>query len=344
MMASLANPPGPVAGGIPGAPPSEAREGVLQLTDFRLHHGGCLPRVDLRWRLEGDPSLPAVATLGGISANRCAFDAAQPEAGWWAGIVGPGQALDSRAYCLLGFDYLGTGSAGSEPSRLPPISSHDQARLLNLLCDALRIPRLAAIAGASYGGMVALAFAQSFSPRVERILVISAAHRASPLSTAWRSVEREAVRLGVAHGDGPAGLRLARALAMATYRTREEFDQRFGGEPEVGAERAWFPVERYLLSRGDAYIAKVSPGAFITLSESIDLHSVQPEKIHVPVTLVAIRQDQLVPLADMRELAARLPGPVRLVEIDSHYGHDAFLKEGAQLAPIFAEALGDDAA
>ncbi len=188
--------------------------------------------------------------------------------------------------------------------------------------------------------MVALAFAEAFPRRVERIVVISAAHRASPLSTAWRSVEREAVRLGLAHGDGPAGLRLARALAMATYRTRAEFDQRFGGEPEVGADRAWFPVERYLLSRGDAYIAQVSPGAFITLSESIDLHSVRPEAISVPVTLVAILEDQLVPVEDMRELASRLGGEVRLHEIASQYGHDAFLKEGAQLAPIFAEGLG----
>ncbi len=344
MMASLAEPPSPVAGGTPVAPVVQAREGVLRLTDFRLHFGGCLARVDLRWRLEGDPSLPTVATLGGISANRCAFDSAQPGAGWWAEIVGPGRALDSRAYCLLGFDYLGTDSFGNQSSRLPPISSHDQARLLNHLCDFLEIPRLAAIAGASYGGMVALAFAQSFAHRVDRILVISAAHRASPLSTAWRSVEREAVRLGLAHGDGPGGLRLARALAMATYRTREEFDQRFGGEPEIGADRAWFPVERYLLSRGDAYVARVSPGAFVTLSESIDLHSVRPEDIHVPATLVAIRQDQLVPVDDMRELAARLPGPVRMVEIDSHYGHDAFLKEGGQLAPIFTEALGEQAA
>lgn len=344
MMASLAEPPSPIAGGNSSAPPCESREGVLQLIDFPLHHGGCLSSVEVRWRLVGDPSLPIVATLGGISANRCAYDPARPDAGWWRDIVGPGQALDSSAYCLLGFDYLGTGAPVSDAVRIPPISSHDQARLLGLLCDSLDIPRLAAIAGASYGGMVALAFAQSFAPRVDRILVISAAHRASPLSTAWRSVEREAVRLGLAHGDGAAGLRLARALAMATYRTREEFDQRFGGEPEVGEDRAWFPVERYLLSRGDAYVSKVSPGAFITLSESIDLHAVRPEDIQVPATLVAVRQDQLVPVGDMRELAARLAGRARLIEIDSHYGHDAFLKEGAQLAPIFAEALGDDAA
>jgi len=54
----------------------------------------------------------------------------------------------------------------------------------------------------------------------------------------------------------------------------------------------------------------------------------------VPTTLVAVREDQLVPLTDMQALAARLPQG-RLVEISSPYGHDAFLKEARQLKPIF---------
>lgn len=340
MMASMAGASFPDPGNSTGQSLRAGREGVLHVADFELHHGGRLPSVELTWRLEGDPSRPVVATLGGISANRCAYSADQPGAGWWEGVVGPGRALDAGAFCLLGFDYLGTGEGADSGSRLPPVSSRDQARLLALVCDALAIPSLAAIVGASYGGMVALAFAQVFPERVERIVVISAAHRSSPLSTAWRSVEREIVRLGLAHADGAAGLRLARALAMATYRTRQEFDQRFSGDPEVGVDRAWFPVERYLLSRGDAYVSKISAGAFITLSESIDLHVVHPEDIRVPATLVAIREDQLVPLDDMRELASRLAGEVSLHEIGSLYGHDAFLKEGGQLGQIFADALG----
>jgi homoserine O-acetyltransferase len=57
------------------------------------------------------------------------------------------------------------------------------------------------------------------------------------------------------------------------------------------------------------------------------------------MTLVAVHQDQLVPTADLRELAAQAGGNVRLVELDSTYGHDAFLKEPAQLAPVFESAL-----
>jgi homoserine O-acetyltransferase len=56
------------------------------------------------------------------------------------------------------------------------------------------------------------------------------------------------------------------------------------------------------------------------------------------VTLVAIVEDQLIPLSDMRSLQSRLPGAA-LVELSSLYGHDAFLKEGAALQPVFCAAL-----
>jgi homoserine O-acetyltransferase len=59
----------------------------------------------------------------------------------------------------------------------------------------------------------------------------------------------------------------------------------------------------------------------------------------VPATLVAVAEDQLVPLSDMRELRDRLAGNCRLVEISSLYGHDAFLKETEVLRDVFAQAF-----
>jgi len=53
-----------------------------------------------------------------------------------------------------------------------------------------------------------------------------------------------------------------------------------------------------------------------------------------------VREDQLVPLGDMRALAGRLPH-ARLHEISSLFGHDAFLKEAAQLEPLFECLYGE---
>jgi homoserine acetyltransferase len=58
-------------------------------------------------------------------------------------------------------------------------------------------------------------------------------------------------------------------------------------------------------------------------------------RIPVPTEVVAVKEDQLVPIADMRALAARLPD-ARFHALSSLHGHDAFLKEAEQLRPILA--------
>jgi homoserine O-acetyltransferase len=325
-------------------PPFETREGVLEIPGaFELHHGGRLERVQVAWRLAGAAGAPVVVALGGISAHRQVFSTSAASAGWWDALVGPGRALDSARFRVLGFDFLGGSGATTHPTpgeEFPSISTYDQAELLLRLTHHLGVESLHAIVGASYGGMVGLAFAERYPERVTRLLVISAADRTHPLSTAWRAVQRRIVRFALAHDSGAAGLELARALAMATYRSGAEFAARFRAPPvrETSGEFV-FPVEEYLFARGAEYAHRYRPQSFVCLSESIDLHAVDTARIRTPTVIVAVREDQLVPLADMHALGARLGVDARLFEISSLYGHDAFLKESAQLEPIFATAL-----
>jgi homoserine O-acetyltransferase len=320
-------------------------EGVLELDKaLPLHFGGRLDNVRIAWRLVGDPAAPVIAALGGISAGRCVVDTGA-EKGWWSDIIGPGRALDSSRYRILGIDFLG-GSGGSTGPRagqsdFPSIASQDQTEILRRVVEHLKLGSLAAIVGASYGGMVALAFAERWPDLVKRIIVISAAHRPHPMATAWRSVQRAIVRFAAQNEQGAEGLRLARALAMATYRSPTEFEKRFVGAATRVDGRFQFPVESYLLARGDAYASTYIPEAFVCLSESIDLHQVEPSNIHVPTWLIAIVEDQLVPLSDMRALKQSLGGPVQLAELSSLYGHDAFLKETHALREVFTRALSN---
>jgi homoserine O-acetyltransferase len=319
-------------------------EGVLELpAPFGLYHGGSLPTARLAWRLAGKPGTPTVIAIGGISGHRCVFDAGEPRNGWWHEVVGAGRALDTSRCQVLGIDYLGgSGESTRAPTGIDPpsLSSYDQAEALRLLLDHLQLGQVDAILGASYGGMVALAFGERYAARVKRLIVISAADRSHPMATAWRCVQRRTVRFAIQHGDAAAGLQLARALAMATYRTAEEFSARFSGAPQRVDGRFSFPVEEYLFARGRDYAARYLPEAFLCLSESIDLHHVDATRINVPTSVVAVREDQLVPIEDMRALVARLPS-ARLHEISSPHGHDAFLKEAGQLRPVFACVYGD---
>jgi homoserine O-acetyltransferase len=315
------------------------REGVLQVAGpTALHHGGTLEQLQIGYALSGEPDAPVVLALGGISATRhvCAPDGGRE--GWWHEVVGPGKALDTQKVALLGMDYLGGSGSTTGPGpgeTFPSISSYDQADAIVKLLDHLRIGKLAAIVGASYGGMVALAFGERYPDRVERLVVISAADTAHPMATAWRSIQRNIARLGLAAGCATPALELSRALAMSTYRSPEEFAARFRKPPRIDGGRPVFAVEEYLAARGRDYAARYRPESFICLSESIDLHHVDATRVPVRTEVVAVREDQLVPIADMRALTARLPNAT-LHEISSLLGHDAFLKEAEQLRAVLA--------
>lgn len=318
------------------------RAGILEVPgETPLHFGGRLSSVRIAWCLSGPAEAPVVVALGGISAGR--YVTGIEPAGWWSSLVGPGGGIDTRHWQVLGLDFLGGSGATTGPragdAQFPTISAYDQGWILQQVLQHLGIPRLHAIVGASYGGMVALACAERWPQSVTRIVVISAADRAHPMSTAWRSVQRAMVRYAIARNEGAEGLRLARALAMSTYRSPAEFAARFDAPPELVDGRFQFAVERYLLARGDAYVTSHVPESFVCLSESIDLHRIDADAIDVPATLIAVREDQIVPLADMQALHARLAGPSELIELSSQYGHDAFLKEVAALRPILVRVL-----
>ena len=150
------------------------------------------------------------------------------------------------------------------------------------------------------------------------------------MATAVRSVQRKIVRLAQSGGVAKDGLNLARQLAVTTYRTAEEFAERFNAEQ---------PVDAYLEHCGAKYVQWSSPERFLCLSQSIDTHSVNPADIRVDTTLVAIEGDAIAPPWQVRQLAREIGESARLFQIRSRYGHDAFLKETAAISEILKESL-----
>jgi homoserine O-acetyltransferase len=310
----------------------EAVRGEVGL-DLVLRHAGPL-HVRLRFELLGATDAPIALVAGGISAGRhVAASEAFPEAGWWQSQVGTGRALDPRRRRILAIDWL-----GADGTLDAPIDPADQANAIAALLDVLGIGRLDAFVGSSYGAMVGLQFAALHPVRLRTLVAISGTHRAHPFSSAWRALQRQAVALGALQCDESHGLALARQLAILSYRTPEEFSERFAAA-EVVNGRVRVGAEEYLDHCGATYVARTTPTAFLRLSESIDLQSLDPERIDVPVTVVAIAEDRLVPVDDAFALAERLRGETRLRVLRSRYGHDAFLKESLEIAAVLRDAL-----
>ncbi|MEQ1817814.1 MAG: alpha/beta fold hydrolase [Terricaulis sp.] len=291
--------------------------------EFRCESGDPLPDAQLQLRLFGDLRQPVVIVAGGISSGRCLDD-------WWGDQVGEGAPIDLTRYCAIGFDFSPTED---QRVRLSPL---DQARLVAIALDRLGVERIFAWVGASYGAMVGLAFAAEAPERVERLCAISTAHKPAALARGWRGVQRRVVEFALAQGAAKEGLSLARQLAMITYRSAEEFDARFPGG--VGADGR-SELDRYLVSRGDAYVSAMAPQRWLSLSESIDRLDVDPARIRAGVTLAACPTDQIAPIETIQELSRHLPNLRALHELPSLYGHDAFLKEPAQVATIIRSCL-----
>lgn len=324
-----------------------ARVGVLRIDrGWRLWCGAKLDSCDVAYELCGPPDAPVVAVLGGISANRHVVShALDATPGWWESVIGRAAGIDTGRFRLLSFDYLGGAGRSTGPHTrddFPTVDTHDQANALAAVLDHLRLPRLHALVGASYGGMVGLAFAALHAQRVERLVAIGAAHRAHPMATALRAIQRDIVLLGIDTGEPARALALARALGVTTYRSAVEFAQRFEQRPAASQPGVRFPVQDYLDHCGGKFAATFPPACFLKLSESIDLHDVTPAHVRVPVTFVAVDSDSLAPPWQIRELAAAIGPAARVIEVQSIYGHDAFLKEVGAMSRILRQVLVSD--
>jgi homoserine O-acetyltransferase/O-succinyltransferase len=290
--------------------------------------------VGIAYELVGPADAPVVLIAGGISAHRhvVASDSF-PEPGWWQNQSGAG--LDTGRVRLLAIDWL-----GADGTLDAAIDSADQADAIAAVLDALAIDTLVAYIGSSYGAMVGLQFAARNPQRLGRLIAISGAHRSHPYASAWRALQRQAVALGQLQCDESQGLALARQLAMLSYRTPTEFAERFVDAPTLVHGRVRVAAEDYLEHCAASWTARTSSTAFLRLSESIDLHRVDPREVTVPTTVVAIAEDRLVPLEDLFALSEALPhGEIRVLR--SKFGHDAFLTETAEIGSLLKAALDD---
>jgi len=292
---------------------------------------------------------------------------------WWAGLLGGGRALDPEvdfvvAANLLGSCYGTTGplspraGAGPQSPRsprspddarwagdFPEITVRDQVRLQLRLLDALAVERVRLVVGGSLGGMQALEWGLLDRDRVESLAVLSAPARHGPWGIALSELARRALTLdpkfrgGHYPEDDPpaAGLALARAIAMTSYRSRPGFEQRFGRDRRDGS----FEVARYLEHQGRRLVERFDANSYLALLGAMDSHDLARDRgslesvlrgLDLPVLVLGSSTDVLYPVAEQLELATLLP-VAEYVELASAHGHDAFLIEQEAVNRIVSE-------
>jgi len=344
-----------------------------------MHRGGSIVNPTVAYETWGelnDARDNGVLIFTGLSPSAHAASSPEdPAPGWWEDLIGPGRAIDTRRYFVICVNSLGscfgsTGPASPNPETgeiyrgtFPVLSLEDVARGGREVVRALGIEKLHATLGPSMGGMTALAFEILFPGLSEGMVVISSGSRSLAFSTALRSLQREMIRrdpnwLGGDYTPDAlpiSGMRLARKLGMITYRSAEEWRERFGRERsseecESGDPFSLpFEIEAYLEHHAKKFTGQFDPNCYLYLSRASDLFDVADHgasveaglaKIQVSRAMViGVATDLLFPLHQQQELARQLEKPgreVEFVELPSIQGHDSFLVDMDNFRPVIS--------
>lgn len=344
---------------------------------FRLSGGGTLQLVTQHYALYGELNEArdnALLVCHALSGSARVAD-------WWPELVGPGLLFDTTRYCVIGVNVIGScyGSTGPLTERhlgenesygaaFPLVTISDMVQAQARLLDHLGIARLKAVVGGSIGGMQALSWAVDFPDRVERCIAIGAAPL-SAMALAQNHLQRQAIRNDPAWLGGRypvdrqpvAGLALARAIALCTYKSSELFDTRFARRPDRSGEDPGtsldgrYDVAGYLDYQGEIFTPRFDANSYLVLSKAMDTFdpvetygsdAAAWRRISAALLLVGISTDWLFPAGDVRALAERartLGVNATYAELESSHGHDGFLADAAALAPIVELHLEEEA-
>jgi homoserine O-acetyltransferase len=313
------------------------------------------------------------ALSGGAHAAGWHAGATRP--GWWDVMIGPGKAFDTNRYCVmcanvLGSCYGSTGPASIDPStgrpygsRFPVVTIRDMVRVQKALLDALEIPGLVAVAGGSMGGMQALQWAVDYPEAVGSVIALATTHRHSPQQIAFDEIARRAVEAdpnwrGGDYYDGPPpqdGLAVARMIGHVTYLSDRGMHRKFGRRlrqdgPSYSLEPE-FEVEHYLQHQGQSFVDRFDANALMYLTRALDYFDLEADggtladafrASDAAFLLMSFSSDWLYPPCQLEAVAAAATAAGRSVwyrEIQSEYGHDAFLLEHRAQEPVIREFL-----
>ncbi|HUH60249.1 MAG TPA: homoserine O-acetyltransferase [Candidimonas sp.] len=267
------------------------------------------------------------------------------DVGWWDNMVGPGKAVDTDRFFVIGVNNIGscfgsTGPASINPATgkpwgaaFPMLTVEDWVRAQARLADHFGIAKLAAVMGGSLGGMQAMSWAITCPERVGNCIVIASTPRLSAQNIGFNEVARRSIISDpdfhggdyYAHDTVPRhGLSVARMVGHITYLSDDDMAEKFGrtqrspadnGEFHYGYD-VEFEVESYLRYQGEKFSTYFDANTYLLITRALDYFD--PARNHggdlaralegamANFLLVSFSTDWRFPPARSREIARAL--------------------------------------
>lgn len=333
-----------------------------------LKSGGSLAQYDLVYETYGTLNADksnAVLICHALSGNHHVagiYSENDKYPGWWDNFIGPGKALDTNKFFVIGLNNLGGCHGSSGPSSINPENGkpwgsafpivtvedwvNSQARLL----DYLGIQQLAAVVGGSLGGMQCLQWTIAYPARVRHALIIASAPNLTAQNMAFNEVARQAIITDpefhggdyYEHGVVPRrGLRIARMLGHITYLSDDVMGEKFGRKLKDTIKYSFdveFEMESYLRYQGDKFAGSFDANTYLRMTRALDYYdpalayggdlSQALSSAQAEFLIVSFTSDWRFSPARSREIVKALldnESKVSYAEVTAEHGHDAFL-------------------
>lgn len=301
--------------------------------------------------------------------------------GWWDDMIGPDKPFDTNKYFIICSNFLGscygtTGPASIDPStgkpyglKFPVFTVKDMVKLQKKLIDYLGIPKLLCVAGGSMGGMQALEWAVTFPEKVHSIIPIATAGRITPMAIAFNTIGRQAIMKDPNWNNGDYygksfpkdGLAIARMAGHITFMSDESFQKKFGRKyatlEGIYDFFGYFEVENYLRYNGYKFTERFDPNSYLYIIKAMDIFDLSygygsfeeaVSRITAKSLFITFTSDILFPNYQTEEIInilKKVGRDTRWLNIESYYGHDAFLLEfdtqGSAIRNFLEEAYSD---
>ncbi len=296
--------------------------------------------------------------------------------GWWDKMIGPGKAFDTDRYFVICSNSVGGCQGSTGPSSINPetgrpyglefpmVTIGDMVNAQKALIDHLGIEQLACVVGGSMGGMQVLQWATTYPDKMRLFIPIASTARLSPQAIAFDAVGRHAIMADPNWNKGnyyganspSSGLSIARMVGHITYLSDTSMHTKFGRDLKDKVTPDYdfvteFQVESYLNYQGDEFVKRFDANSYLYLSKAMDYFDLsQPEgelrkglsAVQAAALVISFSSDWLFPSYMSKEIVSALRRnnvDVSYAEIQSDYGHDAFLLEFDTLSRLITNFL-----
>ncbi|WP_320017787.1 homoserine O-acetyltransferase [Labilibaculum manganireducens] len=328
---------------------------------LQLESGECLKELELTYHTYGeyDPQRNNVIWVcHALTANSDVFD-------WWEGLFGENDFFNPKDYFIvcdntLASCYGSTGPLSKNPDNgqayyhdFPQLTVRDLVGAHEILRKHLKIERIHMMIGSSLGGMQAMEWAYLLNGKLDNLVILASNAKHSPWGIAFNESQRMSIEVDPTWKEsndeaGLNGMRVARSIALLSYRTYSTYDHSQQENEEGKTDH--YRASSYQRYQGEKLARRFNAYSYWHLSKIMDSHNIGRgrnglvsalNEIKSRTLVIGVNSDQIFPIQEQRFIADNIPN-AEFLEINSIYGHDGFLLEQEQLTEVLKTFLNDN--